>query len=62
VAILYRRDGAAIRATRINVMGKLDAGVETFNVPGSLNDSILLARHHILREGEVPSSAKKEMR
>jgi hypothetical protein len=40
VAIVYRHDGEAIPGPGVIVMGKTDAGVETFSVPGDLNVTI----------------------
>jgi threonine dehydrogenase-like Zn-dependent dehydrogenase len=40
VTIYYRQDGAEIPDPGIIVIGKLDAGVEALNVPGSVNVTI----------------------
>lgn len=40
VAIYYRHDGAAIPNPGIITIGKLNTGVEAFNVPGSVNVTI----------------------
>ena len=42
VAIYYRRDGQAIPDPGIITIGKIDAGVEAFNVPGSINVAVEL--------------------
>lgn len=40
VAIFYRHDGQQIPDPSLIVIGKIDAGVEAFNVPGSVNVTI----------------------
>jgi hypothetical protein len=40
VAIYYRHDGHSIPAPGIIVMGKIDSGVDTLNVPGSVKVTI----------------------
>lgn len=42
VAIYYRHDGQAIPDPGIITIGKIDAGVEAFNVPGSINVTVEL--------------------
>jgi hypothetical protein len=42
LAIFYRHDGQSIPSPGIIVMGKIDAGVEALNVPGSVNVTIEL--------------------
>lgn len=42
VAIYYKQDGAAIPNPGIIVIGKIDSGVETLNVPGSVKVKIEL--------------------
>jgi hypothetical protein len=40
VAMYYRHDGQSILSLGIVVMGKMDSGVETLNVPASLRVTI----------------------
>lgn len=42
VAIYYRHDGQEIPDPGIITIGKIDAGVEAFNVPGSINVAVEL--------------------
>ncbi|MDV2998391.1 MAG: hypothetical protein N4J56_008096 [Chroococcidiopsis sp. SAG 2025] len=42
VAIYYRHDGQNIPDPGIITIGKIDAGVEAFNVPGSINVTVEL--------------------
>jgi hypothetical protein len=44
VAIFYRQDGQSIPSPGIIVIGKIDAGVEALNVPGSVNVTIELIK------------------
>jgi hypothetical protein len=44
VAIFYRHDGQAIPNPGIIVIGKIDSGIEAFNVPGSVKVTVELAR------------------
>lgn len=44
VAIFYRHDGQKIPNPGIIVIGKLDAGVEAFNVPGSVEVTVELVK------------------
>ncbi|MPY88596.1 MAG: hypothetical protein GEU99_11790 [Luteitalea sp.] len=60
MAIVYRHDGEAIRAPGVIVMGKMDAGVETFRVPGDLNVTIDPAGWTpLLRDGEFHPPRKR---
>ncbi|WP_233154029.1 cyclophilin-like fold protein [Scytonema sp. HK-05] len=42
VAIFYRHDGQQIPSPGLIVIGKIDAGVEAFNVPSSINVTVEL--------------------
>jgi hypothetical protein len=44
VAIFYRHDGQEIPDPGIIVIGKIDSGVETFNVPGSVRVTVELIK------------------
>ena len=44
VAIDYRQDGELIPPPRIIPIGKIDAGAEVFDVPGTVNVTIELAK------------------
>ncbi|MHC5832743.1 MAG: cyclophilin-like fold protein, partial [Nostoc sp.] len=44
VAIYYRHDGEEIPDPGIIAIGKIDAGVEAFNVPGSVEVTIELVQ------------------
>jgi hypothetical protein len=44
VAVFYRHDGHKIPEPGIIVIGKIDSGVEAFNVPGSVSVTVELAK------------------
>jgi len=44
VAIFYRHDGQLIPSPGIIVIGKVDSGVETLNVPGAVNLTVELVQ------------------
>jgi hypothetical protein len=44
VAIFYRHDGQSIPSPGIIVIGKVDSGVETLNVPGAVNLTVELVQ------------------
>ncbi|MEG4145027.1 cyclophilin-like fold protein [Microcoleus sp. Pol12B5] len=44
VAIYYRHDGEEIPDPGIITIGKIDAGVEAFNIPGSVNATVELIK------------------
>ena len=44
VAIYYRQDGESIPSPGIIPIGRIDAGIEAFNVPGSVKVTIELAK------------------
>ena len=44
VAIYYRQDGESIPSPGIIPIGKIDAGTDAFNVPGSVKVTIELAK------------------
>jgi hypothetical protein len=45
IAVFYRHDGQTIPAPGLIIIGKVESGVETLNVPGSLEVTIELARN-----------------
>lgn len=44
VAIYYRQDGETIPSPGIVVIGRIDSGIEAFNVPGSVQVKIALSK------------------
>jgi hypothetical protein len=54
VAIFYRQDGQQIPAPGLIPIGKLEAGVEAFNVPGSVNVTVELS------DKDFPNQQHKE--
>ena len=45
IAVFYRHDGQTIPAPGLIIIGKVESGVETLNVPGSLEVTIELAKN-----------------
>jgi hypothetical protein len=44
IAMFYRHDGQSIPSPGIIVIGKIDSGVETLDVPGSVKATIELIK------------------
>jgi hypothetical protein len=45
IAVFYRHDGQTIPAPGLIIIGEVESGVETLNVPGSLEVTIELAKN-----------------
>jgi len=45
IAVFYRHNGQTIPAPGLIIIGKVESGVETLNVPGSLEVTIELAKN-----------------
>ena len=45
IAVFYRHDGQTIPAPGLIIIGKVESGVETLNVPGSLEMTLELAKN-----------------
>ncbi len=52
-AVYYRQDGETIPSPGVIPIAKIDAGVDAFNVQGSVKVTVALARLYQLNEGQL---------